>query len=52
MTKEYNKNIKQVLIIREDYLDKEIPKEKETFIDESGNNSFTIDKIKAERTKF
>jgi len=44
MTKEHNKNITQVLIIREDYLDKEIPKEKESFIDESGNNSFTIDK--------
>ena len=44
MTKEHNKNITQVLIIKEDYLDKEIPKEKEIFIDESGNNSFTIDK--------
>ncbi|HDZ19416.1 hypothetical protein LCGC14_1436770 [marine sediment metagenome] len=37
-----NKNIEQVLVTREDFIDKEIPKEKKSFSDESGNSSYKI----------
>ena len=37
-----SKKSEQVLVIREDFIDKEIPKEKKAFSDESGNNYFKI----------